>query len=139
MAFSKKTWVDRNVEHPARRKLSLVSGTTDVYDVTRNEGTINNPGDAFNADNMNDLEDRISNSFTSIEENDKPTTGILSAGATTITLYDERIATNSILSFVSSIYGANPTAVSSGTGYVTLTFDAQSSEMTVGVKVEGTY
>lgn len=59
MAYTQKTWVDRNVQYPGRRKLSAVSGQTDVYDVVRNEGTITAPGDAFSADNMNDLESRI--------------------------------------------------------------------------------
>ena len=60
MAYTKKTWTDRNVQYPGRRKLSAVSGQTDVYDVVRNEGTITTPGDAFSADNMNDLESRVS-------------------------------------------------------------------------------
>lgn len=59
MAYTQKTWVDRNVQYPGRRKLSAVSGQTDVYDVVRNEGTITAPGDTFSADNMNDLESRI--------------------------------------------------------------------------------
>ena len=64
MAFNKKTWVDRNVEHPARRKLTAVSGETDTYDVVRAEGTITEVGDAFNAETMNDLEDRIDEAMT---------------------------------------------------------------------------
>ena len=59
--YSKKTWVDRNVEHPSRRKLSPVSGENNIYDVVRAEGTITDPGDAFNAETMNDLENRIDN------------------------------------------------------------------------------
>ncbi len=68
MAFDKKTWVDRNVEHPARRKLTAVSGETDTYDVIRAEGTITEVGDAFNAETMNDLEDRIADSVDPIAE-----------------------------------------------------------------------
>ncbi len=60
MTYTTKTWVDRNVEHPGRRKLSTVSGEDNVYDVVRSEGTITAAGDAFNAENMNDLESRIS-------------------------------------------------------------------------------
>ena len=66
MAFNKKTWVDRNVEHPARRKLTAVSGEADTYDVVRAEGTITDVGDAFNAETMNDLENRIADSVDSI-------------------------------------------------------------------------
>ena len=62
MAYSKKTWVDRQVEHPGRRKLTS-TGTTDVYDVTREEGLVIEEGDALNASTFNDLENRISSAF----------------------------------------------------------------------------
>lgn len=138
--FTKKTWTDRNVEHPSRRKLTLVSGESDVYDVTRNEGTITNPGDAFNAGNMNDLESRIEAGLVKLEEDIKSATvGTLTAGSTTITLNDSKIQKNSILSFATSIGGVNPNTYDSDTGYVTLTFDAQSVDMLVAVQIEGTY
>ncbi len=68
MAYTKKTWVDRNVEHPGRRKLSAVSGETNVYDIVRSEGTITTAGDAFSAENMNDLESRIESGMTALED-----------------------------------------------------------------------
>lgn len=67
MAFTKKTWMDRYVEHPSRRKLTPVSGEENVYDVTRSEGGVITPGDAFNAENMNDLEARISEAYTDLK------------------------------------------------------------------------
>lgn len=67
MAYTKKTWMDRNVEHPSRRKLTPVSGEENVYDVTRSEGSVITPGDAFNAENMNDLEARISEAYTDLK------------------------------------------------------------------------
>ena len=67
MAFAKKTWVDRLVEYAGRRKLTNIStGTTEVVDVTRSEGTVSAEGDAFNAANMNNLESRIYNTFAEI-------------------------------------------------------------------------
>lgn len=62
MSFTKKTWKDRQSEYPTRRKL-VSTGTTDEYDVTRAEGSVSQEGDAFNAVNMNDLEDRINAGF----------------------------------------------------------------------------
>jgi len=67
MAFNKKTWVDRVVEYPLRRLLTIIrpdegSGTM-VTDIQREEGTITTAGDAFSAANMNDLEDRIESAF----------------------------------------------------------------------------
>ncbi len=67
MAFKKKTWKDRLVEYSGRRLLKRISGSADsqmVVDVTRNEGTVSQAGDAFSAANMNDLEQRIADAFT---------------------------------------------------------------------------
>ena len=63
MAYSIKTWVDRESEFPNRRTLTPVSGQTDTVDVARAEGTVSVQGDAFDAANMNDLESRISAGF----------------------------------------------------------------------------
>lgn len=58
MAFSKKTWKDRISEYPNRRIID--DGiTTKVVTVGRDEGNVSEAGDAFNAENMNDLEERI--------------------------------------------------------------------------------
>lgn len=78
--YSKKTWVDRNVEHPSRRKLSPVSGENNIYDVVRAEGTITDPGDAFNAETMNDLENRIDNGIG--EKQDKAIKATITLGTT---------------------------------------------------------
>ena len=52
-------------EHPNRRLLSS-AGVADTYDVTRAEGTVTTEGDAFSAENMNDLEERIETGFSDI-------------------------------------------------------------------------
>lgn len=60
MSFEPKEWKNRLSENPTRRTLTPVDGGSPmVVDVTRNEGTIMQQGDPFNADNMNDLERRI--------------------------------------------------------------------------------
>lgn len=66
MSFNKKTWVDRQSEYPTRRKL-VSTGNENEYDVTRAEGTITQEGDALNAENLNDLEERIDESITSVQ------------------------------------------------------------------------
>lgn len=58
MAFVKKVWKDRVVQYPNRRTIND-GRTTKVVMVGRDEGTITEAGDAFNAANMNDLENRI--------------------------------------------------------------------------------
>lgn len=62
-------------------------------------------------------------------------TGTLTAGQTSLTLQDASITSSSTLDFYTSIYGVNPTNVSVSTGSVTLTFEAQSSNMSVKVRV----
>ena len=58
MAFVKKIWKDRVVQYPNRRTIND-GYTTKVVTVGRDEGTITEAGDMFNAQNMNDLENRI--------------------------------------------------------------------------------
>lgn len=64
-------------------------------------------------------------------------TGTLSIGATSITISNARITTNSILDFYTSIYGVNPSTVTVSAGKVVLTFPAQAVAMTVGVRING--
>ena len=61
----------------------------------------------------------------------------LLTGETSITFTDERITTDTMFSFYTSIWGTSPTEVSISTGSVTLTFDAQESDMEVGVRIDG--
>jgi hypothetical protein len=68
MAFNKKIWKDRVSEQPQRRILTNVDSNEEMtVDVTRFEGIVVQEGDAFSAQNMNDLETRIKNSFDSNE------------------------------------------------------------------------
>lgn len=82
---------------------------------------------------INELQDQIN----TLNQKATITKATLAAGATSITISDSRITTDSILSFYTSKYGVNPTAVSVTAGSVTLTFKAQSATMEVGVRVDG--
>lgn len=66
MAFEKKTWADRVAEFINRRILTKEDGSTELVTVARSEGTISVEGDAFNAETMNDLEQRIADEFDSL-------------------------------------------------------------------------
>lgn len=68
MGFTKKTWKNRIAEYINRRLLTNEDGSTELVTVARDEGTISQEGDAFNAANMNDLEDRIEAGFTEINQ-----------------------------------------------------------------------
>lgn len=67
MAFEKKTWTDRVSEYPTKRKLIKEDGTSELVTVERSEGSISTEGDAFNADTMNDLENRIDNALEELD------------------------------------------------------------------------
>lgn len=68
MAYVKKTWKPRISQYPGRRRM-VGTGEANTYDITRAEGTVTQTGDAFSAANMNDLETRIGNEFTSLNNN----------------------------------------------------------------------
>lgn len=68
MGFTKKTWKNRIAEYINRRLITMEDGSTNLVTVARDEGTISQEGDAFNAANMNDLEDRIEAEFNEINQ-----------------------------------------------------------------------
>lgn len=74
MAFNKKEWTNRIAEYINRRLLTKEDGSTELVTVAREEGNVSQEGDAFNADNMNDLEERIADEFENINNslNAKP-------------------------------------------------------------------
>lgn len=61
--------------------------------------------------------------------------GVLTAGQTKITITSDLITEDSALRFYTSIYGVNPKEVHAEKGKVTLTFETQDKDMTVGVQV----
>lgn len=61
--FEQREWKDRTAEYPTRRKLIKEDGSSELVTVERSEGSIAQEGDAFSAENMNDLEKRIGDEF----------------------------------------------------------------------------
>ena len=68
MGFIKKIWKDRISEFPTRRSLTKPDGTSELVTVARSEGMISEEGDAFSAENMNDLENRVEEGFSELNE-----------------------------------------------------------------------
>jgi hypothetical protein len=62
-------------------------------------------------------------------------TGTLTAGQTSITLSDASILTTSTIDIYTDAFGVNPTGVTVAAGSVTLTFDAQATNVAVKVRV----
>ena len=78
MAFVKKTWQNRISEYPNRRTIND-GYTTKQVTVGRDEGIVSEEGDAFNAENMNDLEDRIDDAINSVNAPDELTNVVISS------------------------------------------------------------
>ena len=108
--------------------LTHQDNTTETVKLTFDPSADYVAGTPFSASTMNPIINRLN-----------ITTSTLTAGNTTITLTDARITANSVLSFYTSIYGVNPETVTVSNGSVELTFEAQASDMIVGVKVEGEF
>lgn len=62
--YERKTWKNRETEFPGRRRMTAVDGQEDVFDVSREEGLILEEGDAFDADTMNNMEQRVEEGFS---------------------------------------------------------------------------
>jgi len=78
MAYNAKVWVDRQTEYPTRRKLTFDDGITPdkIVTVSREEGTIYEPGDVFDANTMNNFEARINAGLQEKQNNLTPGNGI---------------------------------------------------------------
>ena len=67
--FEKKEWEDRQSQYPSRRRLTPTN-IENVYEVERAEGDVTEPGNAFDANNMNDMENRIYDAFSKLDGTD---------------------------------------------------------------------
>lgn len=67
--FTKKVWTDRVSATPMRRRL-VATGITDVWDIEKVEGQVTEIGNAYDAVNMNDIENRVFNGFDILDDTD---------------------------------------------------------------------
>lgn len=67
--FEKRTYTNRQSQYPGRRKFTP-TGIENVYEVERQEGEITDPGTAFDADTLNDIEQRVYNGFNLLDDTD---------------------------------------------------------------------
>lgn len=123
-------------------QLDISKNTKRKYNVTKNpDGTESFDdvteyivkGDKFGAGDINATNAAVNDINDRMEIIRKT----LTAGATSVTIEDDRITDNSILSFYTSIYGVNPKTVSVSNGSVALTFKVQTVAMEVGVRIDG--
>lgn len=135
--YVSRTWKDRISEYPTRRVLTdTTTLETQQVTVARDEGTITEAGDNWDASNLNGMESRINTAFSTLAAcGFVEVSGTLSTGSTSITLSDASITTSSTIDVFVDTFGVNPTAMSVSTGSVTLAFEAQESDLGVKVRV----
>lgn len=94
--------------------------------------------DVLDGDAAGNLYNLITNLQNQVEtiENGRIYTATLSAGSTTVTIQNAKIKRNMAYSFYSEVYGLDPTEVTIENGSATLTFEAQSEDITVGIRVD---
>lgn len=73
--------------------------------------------------------------FKSVYEMQQYLTGTLTAGETTLTIFDSSITEDSMIDIYTDVYGVNPTEVTVANGSITLIFDAQETDLSVKVRV----
>lgn len=135
--YVSRTWKDRISEYPTRRILTdTTTLETQQVTVARDEGAIAETGDNWDASNLNGLESRINTAISALSAcGFTEVSGTLSTGSTSITLSDASITTSSTIDVFVDTFGVNPTAMTVSTGSVTLTFEAQESNLGVKVRV----
>lgn len=135
--YVSRTWKDRISEYPTRRILTDTT-TLEIQQVTvtRDEGTVTEAGDNWDASNLNGMESRINSAFSALSAcGFVEVTGTLLTGSTTLVLSDASITSTSTLDVFTDVYGVSPTDMVASTGSVTLIFEAQESDLGVKVRV----
>ena len=155
--YVSRTWKDRISEYPTRRILTdTTTLDTQQVTVTRDEGTVTEAGDNWDASNLNGMESRINSAFSALSacgfvevtgtllagattlvlsDASITSTSTLLAGSTTLVLSDASITSTSTLDVFTDVYGVSPTDMVASTGSVTLTFEAHESDLGVKVRV----
>lgn len=127
------------VTEEERKNWNAKLGTTDVVDNVTSEDTDKplsaNMGKELQKQ-ITENEKTIKSISTSLAEKEI-ITGTLLAGETFIRISSDRITSNSILSFYTSIYGVSPKNVTVTNGSVAIEVKAQEEDMEVGVSVDG--
>ena len=115
MAFNLKTWVNRISEYPNRRKLTHEDGSTELVTVARAEGQISAEGNAFSAEEMNDLENRIKGGFDEVNQS----LGLLNEGIQAVSKKQNFCkGSDRLLTDVLQIDFTNPTGESNSYGVI---------------------
>ena len=110
----------------------LESGEIPVVVAAENV-TYDNTTSGLTADDVQEAIDEVAASVGGVEIQ----SGTLTAGQTSValTFENQTIGADTLIDIYTDTFGVNPTAVSTTTNTVTLTFEVQASDVTVAVKV----
>lgn len=132
----KKIWKNRTTEFPTRRTLMKEDGSSEIVTVTRNEGTVSEEGDAFDADTMNNLEERIDAGFAELNGKlGNLLTTTITSGDTSATITDSKIKSTSIIDIYFENKVLAPENVTVSDGSIIVEISAQDTDTVVGVRV----
>jgi archaellum component FlaC len=148
MAYSKKTWKDRITEYPNRRELTHSDSSTELVTVARSEGTISQEGDAFSAQNMNDLEGRIDSEFSAVDQNlqdinDNLAQTPITVGGETLNTIDDKLnyLAENLFSYVTNVSNIQRGSITAPRDYAQMllfTTSGTSSKSTMTATHNGT-
>lgn len=129
MSYNRKTWINRNVEHPYRRTLTdTTSGTSQTVDVTRAEGTITAEGDTFDANTMNNMEGRIADQFSVVDQRTGALTDLDTTDKSSLVAAINEVAQGGGGGGSSTLAGLTDTSISSPTNGQVLKYNSTSSK-----------
>lgn len=129
MSYNRKTWTNRNVEHPYRRTLTdTTSGTSQTVDVTRAEGTITAEGDTFDANTMNNMEGRIADQFSVVDQRTGALTDLDTTDKSSLVAAINEVAQGGGGGGSSTLAGLTDTNISSPSNGQVLKYNSTSSK-----------
>ena len=129
------TTVVANPSGSATADLNKLQVGSSIYGIPSGTDVVANPSGTATAD-LTKLQ--VGSNIYGIPSGGLPytdVTGTLTAGSTSITLSDASITTTSTLDLYTDAFGVNPTNVVVSNGSVTLTFEAQQTNIGVKVRV----
>lgn len=95
--------------------------------------TYDNTDSGLSSDNVQDAIDEVK---SLISTGGVTLTETLTAGSTSVTFTDVSITDSAMYDFYTDVWGVNPTSVSVTNGQLSLTFDSQSSDVSVKVVIK---
>lgn len=131
---------------PTTEDKTIIGAINEIYaDIGGGTGvaaadvTYDNTSSGMTADDVQEAIDELKNDIDSIPAaSQEIVRGTLTAGQTSVALTASKsVAATALIDVFADVYGLNPSAVSVAGAVVTLTFEAQASDVAVAVRIDG--